>query len=66
MAQTERFKKDQLEDFKAIGIKLIYGKSASLNLGNSCKLEIILVAFKNDHIKEEDKKAKAKQLRNKK
>lgn len=52
--------------FEEIGAKWIFGKSASLDLNNSRKLEIALVVPKNDQIEEKDRKVKAKQLRNKK
>lgn len=60
MAQTERFKKSQLFYFKEISTKLIFGRSADLNLGNGYELEIILAASKDDWIEEKDEKTKAK------
>lgn len=60
MVQTERFKKSQLSYFEEINIKLYSGKCISQDLGNSCKLEIVLAIDKYDKNEKEDKKAKAK------
>lgn len=52
--------------FKEISAKLIFSRSTVLDLGDSCKLKIILAAFKNDLIEEKDRKAKAMQFKNEK
>lgn len=61
-----KIKRDQLLYFEGIDVKLIFSKFANLDSGNNCELEIVLVAYKNDQIEREDRKAKAKQRRNKK
>ena len=52
--------------FEEIGAKLIFGRSAILDLDDDCKLKIVLAASKDNQIEEKNRKAKAKQLKNKK
>lgn len=51
---------------KRIGTKTIFGRYADLDWGNCCKIEIALVADKDNLNEEEDIKVKARQLINKK
>ncbi len=51
---------------EGIGAKLIFDRCAGLNWGDRCEIEAALVADKDDLNEEEDTKAKASRLRNKK